>query len=973
MESRQNHIKQLQQNVECIRNICIIAHVDHGKTSLSDCLLASNGIISSKLAGKVRYLDSREDEQERGITMESSGISLFFNLVQQSIDSNNERKLETKEYLINLIDSPGHVDFSSEVSTASRLCDGALLLVDAVEGVCAQTHTVLRQAKQEKVKPILVLNKIDRLITELKHTPEEAYVHLSHILEQVNAILGTFEAGDILQEAEMDTEKEIEENPDKEFYFAPEKGNVIFASAVDGWAFRTIQFAKIYASKLGVKENNLNRFMWGNYYLDPKTKRVIGPKGLKGRALKRMFVQFALENIWKVYDVVYNNDRATLEKIIQSLGIKVPPRDLKAKDLKILLQSVMSQWLPLSDAVLLAVVQKIPNPLAAQSYRMQDILQPNDTDLKEKKTVNKAIVGCDGSESAPVVVYISKMFTISSKDLPVTVTKKQRYTPEELRQMRQAAIAKSKLEKSEEDDSYSEYSVDTAQPAETELLVGFARIYSGVIKVGQKLYILGPKYDLDDPDRDQHVTEMKVERLFLLMGKDLQDLDSVSAGNVFGVLGCNEKVLKTATLTSDLNCCSLAGFKLENPPILRVALEPENPSQMTQLIEGLELLNRSDPCVQVELHDTGENVIVCAGELHLERCVKDLRERFAKIEIQVSKPIVPFRETLSFNPSISFDHKNLPIGAVSKSNSDKSLALTIRVIPLPSNVRQYLLSNTHISNLVQTEHNLEVAKEFLTGLKSAMKESLNDKECGNIEVDWESLLDNIISVGPKNGANLLVNCIPDKSGESLDFIASILSGFQLATTTGPLCNEPIAGIAVVIQEYEITAADSMSIPGQILSFTKECIRQGFLQWSPRLMLAQYTCELQTEALYMGKVDGVLSRRKGKILAEDIKEGTPLFTIKASLPVVESFGFVDELRKKTSGVASPQLVFTGFEVLDIDPYWVPKTEEELEDMGDKADKDNLAKKYMEDVRLRKGLFIEKKLVENAEKQKTLKNK
>ena len=130
--------------------------------------------------------------------------------------------------------------------------------------------------------------------------------------------------------------------------------------------------------------------------------------------------------------------------------------------------------------------------------------------------------------------------------------------------------------------------------------------------------------------------------------------------------------------------------------------------------------------------------------------------------------------------------------------------------------------------------------------------------------------------------------------------------------------------------------------------------------------------LTSSAEVLGRVYSVITRRRGRIVSESLKEGTPFFTVLSVLPVAESFGFSDEIRKRTSGAASPQLVFQGFEMLDEDPFWVPFTEDELEDLGELADKENVAKRYMDAVRVRKGLAVKgRKIVKDAEKQKTLK--
>jgi len=199
-------IVQLMNNLEYIRNTSIIAHVDHGKTTLSDSLLAAAGIISEQTAGQKLFLDSWELEQKRQMTVFASNISLAHNFKE-------------KDYLINLIDTPGHIDFSGAVTRSLRAVDGALVVVDAVEGPMTQTETVLMQALRERVKPILFINKVDRLIKEIRLTPKEIQDKFAKIITRVNILIEKYAPHEHKQDWQVNVED----------------GRVAFGAALHRW------------------------------------------------------------------------------------------------------------------------------------------------------------------------------------------------------------------------------------------------------------------------------------------------------------------------------------------------------------------------------------------------------------------------------------------------------------------------------------------------------------------------------------------------------------------------------------------------------------------------------------------------------------------------------------------------------------------------------------------------------------------
>ncbi|KAH0620006.1 hypothetical protein JD844_014499 [Phrynosoma platyrhinos] len=500
---------------------------------------------------------------------------------------------------------------------------------------------------------------------------------------------------------------------------------------------------------------------------------------------------------------------------------------------------------------------------------------------------------------------------------------------------------------------------------------------------------------------------------------------------------------------------------------------------MPQLVKGMKLLNQADPCVQVLIQETGEHVLITAGEVHLQRCLDDLKERFAKIDISASKPIIPFRETITRPPKVDMvneeigkqqkfavihqskeEQNKIPEGVqvdsdglITISTPNKYATLSVRATPLPDEVTRLLEKN---SDLIRT------IERFTSYFNEGKKTEMNHKTLDQIQEfkqkleqhlqgwKWRNAVDDIWSFGPRKcGPNILLNrcggykrsvwqCLegskPSKEASLYrDFDNSILSGFQLATLSGPMCEEPLMGVCFSVEKWDLSKfeeqlsinrqdseegkaedktpseevtglvarakdAESVSenelqetyqfkssnkykgdtlvadcygpLSGQLIATMKEACRYAMQAKPQRLVAAMYTCEIMTTAEVLGRVYAVLSKREGRVLQEEMKEGTDVFIIKAVLPVAESFGFADEIRKRTSGLASPQLVFSHWEVISDDPFWVPTTEEEYLHFGEKADSENQARKYMNAVRKRKGLYVEEKIVEHAEKQRTL---
>merc|ERR1712066_1157661 len=611
---------------------------------------------------------------------------------------------------------------------------------------------------------------------------------------------------------------------------------VAFGSGLHGWGFNVERFAKIYAAKMGVDKEKMMKRLWGDSFFNAKKKtwtNVQQPEGCDS-PLPRAFCQFIMTPINQLMRAIVDDQKDKYSKMMETLGIVLKGDDRNQTG-KPLMKRTMQIWINAADTLLSMIVTKLPSPRAAQKYRVENLYEgPMDDEAA------KAIRECKAD--GPLMMYVSKMVPTSDKGR----------------------------------------------------FYAFGRVFSGTIATGQKVRIQGPHYKAGSKE-DLNVKN--IQRTVLMMGRTTEQIADVPCGNTVALVGIDAYILKSGTITTLDSAHNIADMKYSVSPVVKVAVKVKDGKDLPKLVEGLKKLSKSDPLVVCTTEESGEHVIAGCGELHVEICLKDLREEYAQCEFIVSDPVVSYRET------------------VNELSNQTCLAKS------PNKHNRLYLTAEPMSD--------ELCAAIEDGKAGPKAEAKERAKFMREKFDWdENAARKIWAWGPETeGANVVVD-----QTTAVQYLIEIKehvnSAFQWATKEGPLCEENMRGIRFNIMDVTLHTDSIHRGAGQIMPPTRRCCFAAELTAKPTLQEPIFLVEITCPKEAMSGVYSCMNMRRGCVFEENAREGTPLVQVKAHLPVAESFGFVSALRQQTSGQAFPQCVFDHWEAMQGNPMSAGSKMEEL---------------------------------------------
>lgn len=826
-------LADLMDTPELIRNVTLCGHLHHGKTSFVDCLISqTHPEINVNDDKDIRYTDTLFTEIERGVSIKSTPVTLVLP------DSRN------KSYLVNVFDTPGHVNFSDEVTAALRISDGAVIFVDAADGVMLNTERFIKHAIQEKLPVCVCINKIDRLILELKLPPTDAYFKLRNILDEINGIVSLY------------TEEEGGQ------MVSPLIGNVCFASSYYRLCFTLGSFAKIYSDTYGgINEKEFARRLWGDIYFNSKTRKF--SKKPPNSSAQRSFVEFILEPMYKIFAQIVGDVDASLPRVCDELGISLTSEEKKL-NIRPLMRIICRRFFGDFTGFVDMCVEHVQSPQGNARSKIEHIYTgPMESDLVDM------MVQCDSD--GPLMVHTTKLYPTQ----------------------------------------------------DATCFHVFGRVVSGTLYANQEVRILGENYTLQDEEDSRFG---QIGRLWISEARYKIEVNRVPAGNWILIEGIDQPIVKTATITDTSAPEEVYIFrplKFNTSSVIKIAVEPVNPSELPKMLDGLRKVNKSYPLVTTKVEESGEHIILGTGELYLDCVMHDLRKMYSEIDIKVADPVVSFCETV-------VETSSLKCFAETPNKKNK---LTMIAEPLEKGLAE------DIEN--------EVVQ--ITWPRKRLGEFFQTK------YDWDLLAARSIwAFGPDaTGPNILVDdTLPSEVDKSLLGAVkdSIVQGFQWATREGPLCDEPIRNVKFKILDAVIAQEPIHRGGGQIIPTARRVAYSAFLMATPRMMEPYYFVEVLAPADCVSAVYTVLARRRGHVTQDSPVPGSPLYTIKAFLPAIDSFGFETDLRTHTQGQAFCLSVFHHWQIVPGDPLDKSIHIRPLEAQP----ATHLAREFMVKTRRRKGL-------------------
>ena len=413
----------------------------------------------------------------------------------------------------------------------------------------------------------------------------------------------------------------------------------------------------------------------------------------------------------------------------------------------------------------------------------------------------------------------------------------------------------------------------------------FGRVFSGTVATGQKVRIMGPNYV---PGGKTDLNIKNIQRTVLMMGGKVESIPDVPCGNTVALVGVDQYLIKQGTISDHEDAHCIKVMKYSVSPVVRVAVEVKNASDLPKLVEGLRKLAKADPLVQCYTEESGEHIVAGCGELHIEICLKDLEEDYAKCPLKKGDPVVSYKETVTIESTEQ---------CLSKS-PNKHNRIFAKAVPLGDDLTNDIEADKISSKQDPKIRYREMADNYGWDPNDAKK---------------------IWCFGPDTtGPNLLVDVT--KQVQYLHEIKdSCEAAFQWATKEGAMTEENMRGIRFNIEDVTLHADAIHRGGGQLIPTMRRVLYACQLTAAPRFVEPIFLVEIQTPDDAVGGIYQCMSQRRGQVISEEPVMGTPLVMIKSYLPVAESFGFTQALRAATSGRAFPQCVFDHWEQLNGDPF------------------------------------------------------